>query len=184
MSTQPPQSAERSAWPAQAERLSKAFYEWVRRPRVTLCLAGILLAFGGLLMTNSVWTLPLVIVGAVMVVVAWVGHRLEGRVAVEWGRSGTELAIRATVKPARHVPATAIGGSDTQQLAPAPPTEDRHDEVIEGEAHTVEVDMAELKALIAAAQTPYGDRAKAETPVQDIRIRRVGENGARSAEAP
>jgi hypothetical protein len=181
MSPQPPQPTERSAWPGQAERLSKAFYEWVRRPRVTLCLAGILLAFGGLLMTNSVWTLPLVIIGAVMVVVAWVGHRLEGRVAVEWGQSGTELAIRATVKPARHVPNTAIAASDTPQ--PALPTGDQHDEVIEGEAHTVEVDLAQLKALIAAAQTTDGNGAQAGAPVQDIRIRRVGENGTRSAEA-
>jgi hypothetical protein len=183
MSPQPPQPTERSAWPGQVERLGKPFYEWVRRPRVTLCLVGILLAFGGLLMTNSVWTLPLVIIGAVMVVVAWVGHRLEGRVAVEWGRSGTELAIRATVKPARHVSGTAIATSDTQQPAPAPATGDQHDEVIEGEAHTVEVDLAELKALIAAAQTTDGNGAKAGAPVEEIRIRSVGENGTRSAEA-
>src|SRR5436305_1275401 len=101
MSAEPSKSTASSPWPARAQATADAIGEWVTRPRVTLCIVGVVLAFGGLLLTNSVWTLPLVIVGAVMVVVAWIGHRLEGRFAVEWGKAGTELAFRATVKPAR-----------------------------------------------------------------------------------
>jgi hypothetical protein len=49
-----------SPWPARAQATAKAIQEWVTRPRVTLCIVGVVLAFGGLLLTNSVWTLPLV----------------------------------------------------------------------------------------------------------------------------
>ena len=69
------------------------------RPRVRLTLTGaVLLLVGLLIATNTVWTLPLVIVGALMVAVAWIGHRLEGRFAVEWGEAGTQLAFNATIK--------------------------------------------------------------------------------------
>src|SRR5438270_12038548 len=76
----------------------QSVHEWVLRPRVRLTLIGVgLLLIGGLMLINSVWTLPLVIVGALMVAIAWVGHRLEGRFAVQWGESGTELAFRARI---------------------------------------------------------------------------------------
>jgi hypothetical protein len=179
MSPAPPQSTDSAAWPARAETIAKAAHQWLTRPRVTLCVVGILLAFGGLLMTNSVWTLPLVIVGAVMVAVAWIGHRLEGRFAVEWGQTGTELAFRATVKPARPTLAVAGGGlSNAQQLTRAPDGE--RDEIVEGEAHTVEVDVTELKALINAVETADGDAANGAGP--DIRIHRVANGASRTSE--
>ena len=164
MSPEPPNSTASSPWPARVQATVTAIQEWVTRPRVTLCMAGIVLAFVGLLLTNSVWTLPLVIVGAVMVVVAWVGHRLEGRFAVEWGKTGTELAFRATVKPARRraPDRRRLGRRATTPRAEAPrPPEDN---VIEGEAHTVEVDVGELKALIAAVEaepSAVADRVRA-----------------------
>jgi len=64
----------------------------------------LLLVIGALIISNSVWTLPLVIGGALMVAIAWIGHRLDGRLVVEWGEAGTELAFRATVKAAHPVP--------------------------------------------------------------------------------
>jgi hypothetical protein len=155
---------------------------WVSRPRVRLTLSGILLLLiGGLILTNSVWTLPLVIVGALMVAVAWVGHRLEGRFVVEWGKAGTELAFRATLKAAHEIP---VGQPETRPAAaqtsqPVPAT----DEVIEGEAHTVEIDVAELKALIAAAEAQErGEAPGGEAEVQDIRIRRLEHDSSRATQ--
>jgi hypothetical protein len=141
------------------------------RPRIRLSMSGaLLLLIGVLLMANSVWTLPLVIAGALMVVIAWIGHRLEGRFAVEWGDTGTQLAFRATIKPAgqgRELP-TRVAPASPQLLAADLPSD-----VIEGEAHTVEIDVTELKALIAAAESAEAPGAATQAAIQDIRIRRA-----------
>ncbi len=107
---------------------------------------------------RSVWTFPLVIVGALMVAIAWIGHRLEGRFAVEWGQTGTQLAFRATIKAADR-------GHDAAMPAAV--------QTIDGEAHTVELDLAELKALIAAVESTQAGLVPTDAPAQDIRIRRV-----------
>lgn len=180
MSPEPPNSTASSPWPARVHATVTAIQEWVTRPRVTLCMAGIVLAFVGLLLTNSVWTLPLVIVGAVMVVVAWVGHRLEGRFAVEWGKTGTELAFRATVKPARaELAMVAVSTAEPQPATPETPTSPE-DQVIEGEAHTVEVDVGELKALIAAVEAEPSAVAT-EQKAHDIRVHRVVNGNGRAS---
>jgi hypothetical protein len=127
------------------------------QPRVRLSLAGgLLLLTGVLLMSNSVWTLPLVVVGALMIVIAWVGHRLEGRFAIEWGEGGTELAFRATIKPAQPANESPM-----------------REQIIDGEAHTVEIDVGELKTLIAAVESAQADGRPAAASAPDIRIRRV-----------
>jgi hypothetical protein len=172
-----------ASWRADLTAVATASYNWLVRPRVRLSLTGVLLLLiGGVFISNSVWTLPLVIVGALMVVTAWIGHRLEGRFVIEWGDTGAELGFRATVKaaqPAPHAaPATAAGQqrSTTPHLRTAkaePATLD----VIEGEAHTVEIDVAELKALIAAAEAQAPSGATPD-PQHEVRIRRV------SADAP
>lgn len=168
--TQPPEAAapppgptgpQRQQWLDEVSAAARALHRWLLRPRVRLSvIGGALLLIGALIVANSVWTLPLVVVGVLMVAVAWIGHRLEGRFTVEWGHSGTELALRATLKPAHDAP----------QPAALPKTLDLAvgdgKDFIEGEAHTVEIDVAELKALIAAAH-PSED----EPP--DIRIRRT-----------
>jgi len=143
--------------PAQPDRLSAlAAYLWVclSRPRVRLALIGVvLLLTGGLMMTNSVWTLPLVGVGSAMVVTAWIGHRLDGRVVLEWGESGTELAFRAKLKTPEPVPEPPPRTSSTTNAQiRSVQLDHKPAEIIEGEAHTIEIDVAELKALIAAAQ--------------------------------
>jgi hypothetical protein len=151
-------------WPERVNDIARYTGQWVARPRVRLLLIGVLLLLlGGIFVTNSVWTLPVVVVGALMVVVAWIGHRLEGRFAVEWGESGTELAFRATIKP-------AAASEGPRELGAGAPAADASQDFIEGEAHTVEIDVAELKALIAAAEQagPSGPIA----PATDIGIRR------------
>ena len=160
--------------PPWADRLAAAgatAHAWLMRPRVRVSVTGVLLLLiGVLLMANSVWTLPLVIAGSLMVVIAWIGHRLEGRFAVEWGATGTQLAFRATIKPAGHEPE---GARRVSALSHHVLAADEPDEVIEGEAHTVEIDVTELKALIAAAESAEAPSAATQAAVQDIRITRT-----------
>ena len=163
-------------WPERMSHVARYTGQWVARPRVRLSLTGVLLLLiGGMFVTNSVWTLPVVVVGALMVLVAWIGHRLEGRFAIEWGETGTELAFRATIKAAASTqeddgPALSADRTPTPALE-SPAGFD--DEVIDGEAHTVEIDVAELKALIAAAE--HGAPTGAAAFLDDIRIRRAAE---------
>lgn len=186
----PPASSGEPAWPARLGSAAGSTARWLSRPRVRLTVIGVaLLVIGGLVISNSVWTLPLVVVGAVMVVVAWVGHRLEGRLTLEWGETGAELAFRATVKPAE-APERAVAPRPADAVAPRPAgavalqpgasangeLRGAPDEVIEGEAHTVEIDVADLKALIAAAEGVDGAAAPAAAPA-DIRIRRAAQSG-------
>jgi hypothetical protein len=135
----------------------------------------ILLAAGGMFVTSSVWTLPLVIAGALMVAIAWVGHRLDGRLAVEWGEEGAQLEFRATIKPiepTRLALPEASAALDPEEA-----------EVVEGEAHTVEIEVAELKALIAAAETAEAEIAHTEAWARAARNLRVADGGGRAAEA-
>ncbi|MGZ4312399.1 MAG: hypothetical protein ACXVR1_09880 [Solirubrobacteraceae bacterium] len=163
-------------WPERLTAMASQSHAWLMRPRVRLCVIGVtLLLVGGLIMATSVWTLPLVVIGALMVAVAWIGHRLEGHFAVEWGEAGTQLAFNATVKapqPAPEAPALEALALDARSEATA-----RTADVIDGEAHTVEINVGELKALIAAAEA--GD-APADPVVQDIRIRRLADDDART----
>ena len=149
------------AWQRRASAAGRWLGAQLRRPRTRLAVIGVILLLLALLdIVSSVWTLPLVIVGAAMIVIAWIGSRLDGRFAVEWGDSGTQLEFRAQIKAPPAPPQRLRSG-----LAPAPapaqvpavriPTlaELEDDDVIEGEGHTVEIDVAELKALIVAAET-------------------------------
>jgi hypothetical protein len=163
-------------WPRRVTSIAESTCRWVGRPRVRLSLAGVmLLLIGAVLVTNSVWTLPIVVIGALMVVVAWIGHRLEGRFAIEWGEGGTELAFRATIKAVEpaHEGAPPALSADQEPASPAEPEDGDRVEIIEGEAHTVEIDVAELRALIAAAESAESPPPRATASPSDIRIRRA-----------
>ena len=198
-------------WTEWVTMTASSVYAWFIRPRVRLTVTGVVLLFvGGLVAPNTVWTLPLVIIGALMVAVAWIGHRLDGRFAVEWGEDGTQLAFRATIKaaqPTTEIP--ALGAASATRPTPARRVElvRGSDDVIEGEAHTVEINVSELKALIAAAEAAEASEADgtaepaapaerpgtakpagaAERPgtgepaaVRDIRIRRLADEPDRT----
>jgi hypothetical protein len=174
-----------SPWPGRIRTVGATFYDWLVQPRVRLTVTGvILLLIGGLLVTSSVWTLPLIIAGAVMIVIAWIGHRLDGRLAVEWGETGAELEFRLQItgsqmeRSAR--PRAAL--TSPSMARPAEP-EPLDAEVVEGEAHTVEIEVADLKALIAAVETEESDIAQTEPLAQAKRNLRVAESDGRSAEA-
>lgn len=80
------------------------------RPPVRLAATGVLLLLVAIVfLSSSVWTLPLIIAGALMVVVAWVGSRLRGHILLEWGETGAQLDFHAEVASARHRQAAASG---------------------------------------------------------------------------
>ncbi len=95
-----------------------------------------------------------------MVVIAWVGSRLDGRFAVEWGDGGTQVEFRAQIKPPPPVAhpvrlspiPSAVPSAPASQLRTPARSEIDDGDVIEGEGHTVEIDVAELKTLIRAAE--------------------------------
>ena len=121
------------------------------RPPVRLAATGVLLLLIAIVLVPSeVWTLPLVIVGALMVLIAWIGSRLRGHILVEWGETGAQVDFRAEVASARH--RHAMTHPPRRPVIAAVPERDEAG-VIEGEAHTVEIDLGELKALIAAAES-------------------------------
>ena len=137
--------------------VTQDLYRWLLRPRVRLTVTGVVLLLGGaIFLTSSVWTLPLVIGGVLMVAIAWVGPRLEGHFTVEFGSAGTQFHCGARLKPHAHeLPIAADAPSVTAPAsaavaavaAAAVPDAD----VVEGSAQTVEIEVAELEALIAAA---------------------------------
>ena len=185
-----PQATESSLWPDRLLAVAVPFYEWLSRPRVRLTVTGvILLMIGGLFMTSSVWTLPLVLAGALMVVVAWIGRRLDGRFAVQWGETGTQLEFRARIMAPPPVPVHPVRpavpptSSSSQEPLRRPEPEPEHADTIDGEAHTIEIDVAELEALIAAAETSSGEIAQADASVRAARDLRVADGRARPSEA-
>ncbi len=159
-----------AAWQRRAASVGSWLTAQLRRPRTRLAVIGLILLLLAVLdVVSSVWTLPLVIVGAVMVLVAWIGSRLDGRFAVEWGEAGTQLEFRAQIKappaPPQRVPSGLAPASRPARVpAVRIPTLAELDEgdVIEGEGHTVEIDVAELKALIVAAEAK--DAAETAVP--------------------
>lgn len=172
----PPAAADASQAPAPPPATSKprpraAWFETVApylsallaRPSARLIATGVaLLLIGGLLTPNSVWTLPVVIIGAVMVAIGWVGRRLDGRFCVEWGQAGTELEFRARIASSPHQRSTLAQPSSSTEGMPAPAT-------IDSTAHTVELELAELEALIGAAETPAAPTASVRA-VQKLRL--------------
>ncbi len=158
----PPPPAKPAVWQKRLSSLAGWLGDHLRSPRTRLGVVGVILLLAGVVwITNSVWTLPLIIVGIVMVIVAWVGSRLDGRFAIEWGEGGTQVEFRAQIKapppvtqPVRlsPIPSASHAAQQFQQLRPRARPEFDDGDVIEGEGHTVEIDVAELKTLIRAAE--------------------------------
>jgi hypothetical protein len=156
-----PAAAKHIAWHERLSSLGGWLGGHLRSPRTRLCVIGVILLLAGVLwVTSSAWTLPLIVVGIVMIVIAWVGSRLDGRFAVEWGEGGTQLEFRAQIKPPAPVAhpvrlspiPSAVPSAQLSQLRSQARSEFDSGNVIEGEGHTVEIDVAELKTLIRAAE--------------------------------
>jgi hypothetical protein len=173
-------SSPRADW---LRTVASCFSELLARPPLRLIATGaVLLLIGGLLIPNSVWTLPVVILGALMVAIGWVGGRLDGRFAVEWGQSGTQLEFRARIAAASHErplpPRTALR---SRAHAGVPEITPQDPEIIDATAHTVELDLAELEALIGVAETPERGNGPAAS-ARAVQKLRVARNGGQSSE--
>ena len=148
----------------QLERILRWTGTKLIQPRPRTVVVGVLLILvGTLAVSNSFWTFPLILVGVLMIVVAWVGGRLEGRFAIEWGEAGAGIELTARLRApspvrlqitpgasspaitASATPSRPVGGT-AQDPAPAAV------ETVEGEAHTMELDARELRALVAAIE--------------------------------
>ncbi len=141
-------------------------------------LAGVALVIIGLLLgAESAVAVALIAVGVVMLVVGWAGRRLRGRLAIEFGPEGTTIELQAHVAspvrprppaiqppetpaapriyalsrrdPATPAAAASPAGATTGGDAGQPPDA----EVIEGTGETIEMDVSQLKALLAAERT-------------------------------
>jgi hypothetical protein len=143
------------------ERLGRWTVALLARPRARTAIVGVaLILIGALWVTGSIWTFPIVVIGIVMVVVAWVGSRLEGRFAVEWSESGAGFELRARFKaadthragPALPAPAGEIPDADTVQEDPIAGGSGESPHPVDGHAPTIEVDADEFRALVAAAE--------------------------------
>ncbi len=164
-----PVPASRPDWLRETIAAGRAAAQWLAQPQPRTALVGVvLLLTGAVIADGSVWTLPLVIVGTVMIVVAWIGRRLGGHVGLTWGEHGAEIAVRARISPAFASEATARPAIAAHE-AVVPDARPEPDDVIEGQAHTVEIDVEELKALIAAAEA--ADRPQTPT-VHALRVPR------------
>ena len=137
-----------------AERIVRWSGHQLMRPRARTFVVGVvLILIAALFVGHSFWTAPLVIIGVVMIIVAWVGSRLEGRFAIEWSELGTGFEMHARFKSANARPQLAGPGAPAPE-APhvAKRSVDDDDDVIEGEAHTMEIPAEELRALVAALE--------------------------------
>jgi hypothetical protein len=190
--TEPPVVAHADAAPASApagkatpslDQLSavvSSIHAWLSGPRVRLIVTGaMLLLIDGLFLTNSVWTLPLVIVGALMVVIGWVGGRLDGRFTVEWGKTGTQLEFRAAIAAPPPGRASLAAGSSLPRAPDSGQPTPRDAGIIEAEAHTVEIDLAELEALIAAAETAETQGVRTDAPTRAVHKLHAARGGER-----
>ena len=138
-----------SPWPARGAAVATAAQRGFARPRVQLTVLGsVLLLLAAFVVTGSAWTAPLAVAGILALVVAWFGSRLDGRLMLEWGESGVTFELKTDInapeRPRQRVESLAI-----------PRRLDAVSDgalVIEGTAQTVEIDIAELKALIALAE--------------------------------
>jgi hypothetical protein len=151
------------------ERVARWAGHQVMRPRARTLLVGVLLILiAALFVGHSFWTAPLVVIGVVMIIVAWVGSRLEGRFAIEWSELGTGFEMHARFKSAnpnvRPLVAGAAPAPQPQSVTPGIDSDD--DDVIEGEAHTMEIPAEELRALVAALEQVVPQARRTEEATQ------------------
>jgi hypothetical protein len=148
--TTPPQAVRGpSPWPARGAAVARATQRALARPRVQLtALGSVLLLLAAFFVTGSAWTAPLAVAGILALAVAWLGSRLDGRLMLEWGESGVTFELKTDInvpeRPRQRVESLAIPRRLDAVSADAL--------VVESTGATVEIDIAELKALIALAE--------------------------------
>lgn len=146
-------SAERLAVGAGAGAKT-AWRELVERRGLRVALAGVALLVAALVIgTGTALGLICAIVGLVMLVVGAMGPRLRGRVSLEFGPGGTSFELQTHVAPPGRVLLAPSPDEDLGRpqisLVPAIGADDGH--VVEGSGETIEIDVEQLKRLLAQA---------------------------------
>jgi len=132
---------------------------------LALVLLGVLYLGG-----DSAWTVPLVVIGAVMILIGLLGPRLSGRFSLEWGAEGTVIEFRTEVTPPTPAPRILAPPFPFAPDPPQVPQKVPSAQVIEGEGETIEFDVAQLRALLAAERLDRDespDRTEAEGTEQE-----------------
>jgi hypothetical protein len=142
---------------ASLERIIAAGWRELRERRaLRVTLAGIaLVVFALYLGGGSALTVPLLVIGGVLVLAGLLGPRLSGRLVVEWGPQGTTIDFHtdvASAPPAEVTAAPAPAAIDRPAAAPM---------VIEARGETIEIEVAQLEALVAGARGEPGPRPSA-----------------------
>jgi hypothetical protein len=147
--TSTPSKPRHSPWSARTAATAGAAQRAFSRSKVRLTLlGGVLLLLAAFVVTGSAWTAPLAIVGILTLIVAWFGSRLDGRLVLEWGDSGAIFEFKANINAPEHPKQRVQSLSIARPLTPV--SDDAA--LIETTGTTVEIDIAELKALIARAE--------------------------------
>ena len=132
--------------------LAAAWRELRDRRGLRLTLAGLaLLVLAVYLGGGSALTVPLFIVGGMLIAGGLLGPRLSGRLVVEWGPQGTTIDFHTDVASAPQVEAAPPPAPALERPAGPP-------QVLEGRGETIEIEVAQLEALMTSA------RPEAEPP--------------------
>lgn len=125
----------------------------IERPGLRLAVIGAgLVAAAFELGSGSALSVPLLVVGLVMLVVGVLGSRLRGRFVLDFGPGGMVIEARAEVAPP---PQATLALPPKPRITLVTPTPDEpsvydEDDVIEGHGETIEMDVAQLRRLLAA----------------------------------
>jgi hypothetical protein len=125
----------------------------VERAGLRLALIGVALVIAAFeLGAGSALSVPLLVVGLVMLVVGALGSRLRGRFAVDFGPGGAVIEARAEIAPPRRTAPVTSPPTKPRITLVTPTASDQSgpDDVIEGHGETIEMDVAQLKRLLAA----------------------------------
>lgn len=118
---------------------------------LTIALAGLgLCVFTFYVDPSSALSLPLFVIGCLMIVRGVLGPRVSGKLTVEWGSDGTSFSFTSRIAP-----------PDAQKVLAAPseaPMVAEEIELIEGSAETIEIEVSRLQELLGRA-CASGDRS-------------------------
>lgn len=144
------------------------FQELSERRGLRTVLVGVILTLLALqLGSDSALALPLLIVGIVMLIVGAMGPRLRGHVGLDFGPEGTAFTMHTHVAPpGRKLAAAPVADSELPArpriaLVPTavaaaqpvvPEAEPADADVVESSGETVEIDVAQLRALLEAEE--------------------------------
>lgn len=129
--------------------------ELADRRGLRTALVGIALIITALILGgDSALTVPLLVLGTVLVILGVMGPRLSGHFSVEFGSDGTRIDLRTDIAAPGTV-APSIRGElrEAERDVEALSERVRDAEVVEGQGETIEIDVSELRSLMAEART-------------------------------